>query len=158
MKNEQNNFRVLLRGPKFPVIVIDDCDMLPAFNIKQLCAACYLSAPSDYSKKISVVDCTGEEFLYLSDETALMPTISRKKWTKKEFIDLYNSIETAKEENLQYSPKSLSNKRLADIVHEICKLLGHNNRVWGTARAVPPVPQALCTLSKGRLFNGKNRN
>lgn len=129
MKNEQINFRILLRGPKYPAIVIDDFDILPAFNIKELSTACYLSASLDNSEKISVVDCTGEEFLYLPDETALLPTISRKKWTKKKFIDLFNNSETAKDENLQYSPKSLSNKRLADIVNEICKLLGHNNRV-----------------------------
>ena len=129
MKNEQVKFRILLRGPKYPAIVIGDCDILPAFNIKELGTACYLSAPPDNSEKISVVDCTGEEFLYLPDETALMPTISRNKWTKKKFIDLFNSSETAKEEKLQYSTKGLSNKRLADIVHEICKLLGHSYRV-----------------------------
>lgn len=128
MENEQIYFRILLRGPKYPAIVIDDCDILPAFNIKELGTACYLSAPPDNSYEIHVVDCTGEEFLYISDKTALMPTISARKWTKKKLIDLFNNSDTAKEDNLHYFPKSLSNKRLTDIVREICELLDHNNR------------------------------
>ena len=60
------------------------------------------------------------------EQIALFPGFSRRKWTKRQIIDLFNNSEFAKEENLQYSPKALSNKRLAEIVQEICNMLGHN--------------------------------
>ena len=126
MKDEQEYFRVLLRGPKYPAIVIDADDILPVYNLKELGTACYFSIPAKGSAIVSVVDVTGEEFMYMPDKTALMPGISRKKWTKKRIIDLFNNCETAKEGNMRYPSKSLSNKRLDVIISEICDLLSHN--------------------------------
>ena len=126
MKDEEIFFRILLRGPRYPAIVIDNDDIWAAFNIKELGAACYVSEPPENSDMISVVDCTGEEFLYMPGKTALIPGIGRKKWTKKRIIDLFNDSQTAKEENLQYPSKSLSNKKLTDIVNEICMMIEHN--------------------------------
>jgi len=123
MKKDQVNFRVFLRGPQYPVIVISNNDIYPAFNIKELGTACYSLAPPESLNKISVVDCTGEEFLYMSEQITLAPGIGSKKWTKKKFIDLFNQCVTSQKEGIQYSPKSLSNKRVANIVHEICTML-----------------------------------
>jgi hypothetical protein len=128
MKNEQIHFRILLRSPKYPAIVVAADDILPAFNIKELGTACYFSEPFE-NGRIKVIDNTGEEFLYMPDQIALFPGIARRKWTKARIIDLFNNSETAKEGNMKYSPKSLSNKRVAEIVNEICHLLGHNNRL-----------------------------
>lgn len=83
MKGEKIYFRILLRGPKYPVLVIDDEDIIAAFNIKELGTACYLSTPPENANNVSVVDCTGEEFLYLPEQTALVPWIAGKRWTKK---------------------------------------------------------------------------
>lgn len=123
MKKDELYFRVFLRGPQYPVIVISDDDIYPAFNINDLGNACYLLSPPDSSNSIKVIDCTGEEFLYLSDRITLMPGIGRKKWTKKKFIDLFNQCNTAQKAEIHYSPKSLSNKRVANIVNEICSIL-----------------------------------
>ena len=127
MKKGQVNFRVFLRGPQYPVIVVSNDDIYPAFNIKELGTACYSLAPLENSNKISIVDCTGEEFLYLSDQVTLAPGIGSKKWTKKKIIDLFNNCGTAQKEAIHYSPKSLSNKRLPSIVHEICTMLATTN-------------------------------
>ena len=42
---------------------------------------------------------------------------------KKKFIDLFNNCSIALEEDIIYYPKSLSNKRVATIVKEICTML-----------------------------------
>ena len=134
MKKDQVTFQVFLRGPKYPVIVISDDDIYPALNIKELGTACYSLAPPESSNKISVVDCTGKEFLYLSDQITLAPGIGSRKWTKKKFIDLFNQCSTAKKEGIQYSSKSLSNKRLSSIVHEMCTMLATTRASTVTGR------------------------
>lgn len=123
MKKDQITFQVFLRSPQYPVIVISDNDIYPAFNIKDLGTVCYSLSPPGNSNNISVVDCSGEEFLYLSDRITLAPGIGRKKWTKKKFIDLFNQCSITQKAEIHYSLKSLSNKRVANIVHEICSML-----------------------------------
>jgi hypothetical protein len=127
MKDEQIQFSILLRGPKYPAIVISAEDIWPVFDLNDLGTACYFALPLKGSTMVSIVDVTGEEFLYMPDKTALMPGIGRKKWTKKQIIELFNNSETAKDENIQYPSKSISNKRLDVIFNEICGLLSHNN-------------------------------
>ena len=129
MNDEEIYFRILLRGPKYPAIVISADDIWPAYNLEELGVACYYSLPIKNSTMVSVVDVTGEEFLYMPDKTALMPGIARKKWTKKKIIELFNNSDAAKEGNMQYPLKSLSNKRLDTIITEICGLLSHNNGI-----------------------------
>lgn len=128
MDNDQINFRVLLRSPKYPVIVISDDDIWAASGIEELGAICVLAEAVDDEDKIKVVDCTGEEFWYLPNQYALTPGFLIRKWTKKQIIDLYNNSEASKESNIQYSSKSLSSKRLSRIVTEICDILSHNQR------------------------------
>ena len=80
----------------------------------------------------------------MPDKTALMPGIARKRWTKKKIIDLFNNSDEAKEGNIQYPMKSLSNKRLDIIITEICGLLSHNNGLeqgaFYVAHLMPSVP------------------
>ena len=123
MKEDEVYFKIFLRGPQYPVIVISGNDIYPAFKIKDLGNTCYSLSPPGSSNKISVVDSTGEEFLYMADQTTLAPGIGSRKWTKKKFIDLFNQCSTAKKAEIHYSPKSLSNKRVANIVYEICTML-----------------------------------
>jgi hypothetical protein len=68
MKEDEVYFRIFLRGPQYPVIVISGNDIYPAFNIKDLGNACYSLSPPGSSINISVVDSTGEEFLYMTDQ------------------------------------------------------------------------------------------
>ncbi|MGD9160547.1 MAG: hypothetical protein PVG39_19175 [Desulfobacteraceae bacterium] len=123
ISNDEIYFRIFLRGPQYPVIVISGDDIYPAFKIKDLGNTCYSLSPPGSSNKITVVDSEGKEFFYMTDQTTLAPGIAGKNWTKKRIIDLFNKCITAQEEGIQYSPKSLSNKRVATIVNEICTML-----------------------------------
>jgi hypothetical protein len=123
MTNEQINFKVLLRSPKYPVIVITDDGLASAYNIQQLGTLCVFSEPFDDDDDIKVIDSKGEEFLYFPERTSLFPGIINSKWTKKRIIELYNNSTHATESSEEYPLKSLSSKRLSRIIGDICELL-----------------------------------
>ena len=123
MANEQINFKILLRPPKYPVIVIADDGLYSAYSIKQLGTLCVISEPLDDDDELKIVDSSGSEFIYFPEHTALMPGILNKRWTKKQLIELYNSSVNAEENDITYSQKSISNKKLSQIIGEICELL-----------------------------------
>lgn len=120
---EQINFKVLLRSPKYPAIVISEDGLFSAYNIKQLGTLCVLSETFDEDDKIRVIDSSGYEFIYFQEHKAIMPGILNKKWTKKQIIELFNNSANANETKIKYSLKSLSNKKLSRIIGEICELL-----------------------------------
>jgi hypothetical protein len=123
MSKEQINFKVLLRSPKYPAIVISEDGLFSAYNIKQLGTLCVLSETFDEDDKIKVIDSSGCEFVYFQEHKAIMPGILNKKWTKKQIIELFNNSMNANETKITYSLKSLSNKKLSRIISEICELL-----------------------------------
>ncbi len=123
MGNEQINFKVLLRSPKYPVIVIADDGLYSAYDIEQLGTLCVFSEPLDDDDELKVVDSSGAEFIYFSEHTALIPGIMNKRWTKKQIIELYNASVNAEETNIKYPLKSISSKKLSRIIGEICELL-----------------------------------
>ena len=125
MGKEQINFRILFRSPKYPVIIISSDDLSSASNIEKLGTLCVLSEPSEDDDNVRVIDSTGEEFWYLPEHFVLSPGFFPKKWTKKQVIDLFNSSVNAKEKNIQYPLKSLSNTRLSKIIVDICEILSY---------------------------------
>lgn len=78
MKDEQIYFRVFLRIPRYPAIVIAADDMWPAFDIEELGTTCLASEPIEHSNTIKVIDRNGEEFLYMPDQFALFPGLTRR--------------------------------------------------------------------------------
>jgi len=118
---EQINFKVLLRSPKYPAIVISEDGLFSVYNINQLGTLCVLSETFDENDKIRVIDSSGCEFIYFQEHKAIMPGILNKKWTKKQIIELFNNNANANE--IKYSLKSLSNKKLSRIIGEVCELL-----------------------------------
>ncbi len=119
----QIEFNIILRKPKYPVIVVSNDRLYSAFNIKQLAKSCISSMPIENKTIIQVVDSTGEEFWYSPEQYVLSPGFSFKKWTKKRIIEAFNSSKNAKDSTQEYSMKSLSSKRLEKIVREICEML-----------------------------------
>lgn len=122
MPQEQNEFRILFRRPKYPLIVISVDELMAAFNIRELAVCCITSRPDKDGGVVKCIDSTGEEFWYSPESYAIAPGFAFKKWTKKQIIELYNSSDIVESDN-KYSDKSLSNKRLTQIIADICKLL-----------------------------------
>lgn len=120
---DQIEFRILLRKPIYPVIVVSADRLYSAFGIKQLAEACMFSVPIGNKNHIQVVDSTGNEFWYRPEHYTLTPGFVFKKWTKKQIIETFNNSENAKMISQEYSMKSLSSKRLDKIIHDICTIL-----------------------------------
>jgi hypothetical protein len=123
MKEQEVEFRVLFRNPKYPVIIISQDKLLTGYDIDTLAIA-LLSVPPPYEKDyVKVIDFTGEEFWFYPDKIYLTPGFFPKKWTKKRVIELYNNSSNAKESESNYPLKSLSSKKFSRIIGEICELL-----------------------------------
>lgn len=129
MDQDKIEFKVVLRSPKYPVIIISDNILFPATNINQLAMNCVPLLSSKDQNTVDVVDSTGAVFWYFPERYFLSPGFAPKKWTKKRIIELYNNSLNAKENNKQYSMKSLANKKLSKIVVDICELLRLNKRL-----------------------------
>ena len=117
------HFKVIIRTPKYPVIVVMENSLYPAFNVKQLAEVFFLNYQNDNDRETIVIDSTGAEFNYISEQKALMPNFLSKRWTKKMIIELFNERLTDEEQATEYPFRSLSNKRILQIVGEICELL-----------------------------------
>ena len=114
--------KVIFRSPKYPVIIISRDRLFTGGNHKSIAKALSLASPLDDKKVIQMIDSTGEEFCFHLDLEVLSPGFRFSRWTKKEIIALYNSYQS-KHSDQTYPLKSLSNKRLANIVTEICHLI-----------------------------------
>ena len=78
--------------------------------------------PEKDSDDVKAIDSSGEEFWYSSEHNLFSPGFNRKRWTKKEIVELYNACDSVGDED-RYSTKSLSSKRRERIISDICKLL-----------------------------------
>ena len=116
-------FHILLRKPKYPLIVISSNQLYSAFNIQELSQACVNSSVSEGETYIKAIDSTGEEFWYTPEKYVICPGFGCKNWTKMKIIELYNEKLGEEQKSLQYSTKSLSAKRLEKIVSDISNLL-----------------------------------
>ena len=121
MRNDRKTLSVMFRKPQFPVIVFTGTQILAAKTAAKL-SGLLLSLPRRSSlPHTKIIDPSGEEFWFYSQPAVLAPGFKFKRWTKKQIIDLYNST---RETSLKaYTLGSLSNKRLKQIVTEICGLL-----------------------------------
>ncbi|MDY6970623.1 MAG: hypothetical protein SVR08_18510 [Spirochaetota bacterium] len=123
MNDNKIEFKILLRKPKYPVIIVSADSLHSAFNIQELAESCLSSFPIDDRTYITVIDSTGSEFWYSPENIVLSPGFAFKKWTKKRIIETYNSSRNVNNNLQEYSMKSLANKRLDKIIYDICQLL-----------------------------------
>ncbi|MDJ0915091.1 MAG: hypothetical protein QNI95_16075 [Desulfobacterales bacterium] len=123
MSKEQISFKIIFRSPQYPVIVVTEEGLYSAYNIEQLGTLCVFSEPIDADFEVTVIDSSGDEFKYFTEHTALMPGFLNKKWTKKQIIELYNRNLVPEDNDIEYSLKSISSKKVSRIVGEICELL-----------------------------------
>ncbi len=73
-------------------------------------------------RNYEVVDATGANWVFNTNESYIIPTMSRKK-SKMAIVTSYNSSVNCKTIGVKYSKKSLSSKRFEKIYLDIIELL-----------------------------------
>jgi dTDP-4-dehydrorhamnose reductase len=119
-KMSRTDFGVLFREPIFPVVGIVNDKIVSAFSMETLASILVRFIPSSDEDIVKLVDATGEEFWYSGAQRVLSPGFLGKRWTKRQIIDLYNNQVGS---DPRYSARSLSNKRLSEVVAEISDLI-----------------------------------
>jgi len=119
--------RFLFRHPRFPVICDAQDVVIAAETPKQLYdQICSNELP--LGEQIPVIDVTSEGWVLHTELMVVSPLTLKKRWTKKEVIEVFNKSKTAKEAGLKYPLKSLSSKRFDWIAREIVKLILSANK------------------------------
>ena len=116
-------FRVLLRCPEYPVIILSADRLRTATDLQSLAMACVQSTPHDGKSHVTAVDATGSEFWYSQESYVISPGFIFKKWTKKRLIDLYNQSVNARDTGVMYSDRSLGNKPFVRVFTDLCSLI-----------------------------------
>jgi len=111
---------VFFRRPILPAVGFADDRLFSALDLETLASILVRLGPSAGEDIVRVVDSTGEEFGYSCERRVLSPGFMGKRWTKRQIIDLYNSRTGS---DRRYSARSLSNKRLSEILAEISDLI-----------------------------------
>ena len=98
MPQEQKEFNILFRKPKYPLIVLSKDRLMAAFNIKELAICCFSAKPEKEGGVVKSIDSTGEEFWYSPENYAIAPGFAFKRWTKKQVIELYNNSNSVRKD------------------------------------------------------------
>jgi hypothetical protein len=119
--------RFLFRRPRFPIICDAQDILIAAETPKQLYNQIRsIELPS--GEQIPVIDVTAEGWVLHTDLMVVSPLTFKKRWTKKEVIELFNKSKTAKQADLEYPLKSLSSRRFDRILGEVVKLILSANK------------------------------
>jgi hypothetical protein len=111
-----------LRVPKFPIIVRSLSGLLAANNRRN--AQRILKPEVFPGRKIyDVIDATGEGFSLYGELMTISPLAVKKRWTKKEIVELYNAQSANADGRTHYPTKSLSSKPLGRVIREIADLI-----------------------------------
>jgi hypothetical protein len=114
--------RYLFRRPEFPIICDVQgsliCGKTPDQFLERVIAN---SIPRD--QVFQLVDATGESWSFHTDLMVISPLTTKIRWTKKKLIDLVNNSITAQQVGIEYTAKSLSNKRFDQVIKELVSLV-----------------------------------
>lgn len=113
--------RYLFRKPKFPIICNINNFVFGAKSEKEFIDK-IPSIKFDAKTHFDVIDITSEGWLFSPKLMALSPLTLKKKWMKKEIINLVNNRKN-KNNNNDYSMKKNMNKRLDIIISELVEYL-----------------------------------
>ena len=117
---------VLFRPPRFPVIVFAPGRVGAARSLAGLDKVLATFPQSPSGRDMKMVDLTGEEFCYNAEQSVSTPGFTIRRWTKKQIIGTYNN--SPEGHRLPCRATSLSGRKLADVVTEVCGLISHASR------------------------------
>lgn len=117
--------RSFWRKPTYPIICNIEGHLVGAKSEKTL-AKKLSGLVLDKSKQYDVINSTGEGWLLMAEAMVLSPVnFLKRKWTKLEIVRLYNNRTHKPDPNEKpYSEKSLSTKRLEEIIRDLVDRLG----------------------------------
>lgn len=110
----------LIRLPKFPVLVDLGDRLVYARTLAQL-ETRLVKTKLVGEERRRIIDATAEGFLFDPEHELIVPSISIRRWTKQQIIDLYN--QKRKPGTPELSNASLGNRSLQRIVLEVVELL-----------------------------------
>ena len=108
--------KYVFREPSFPLFLETDFSLLVAkdiYDLEKKIKLSYFKTKSSYY----VIDSKGEGWAYYNDTDAISPLTGKKRWFKKEVIDLYNSF--IKSDENRFNGTSLSSKNFLRLFNEI---------------------------------------
>lgn len=112
----------IFRKPKFPLMGSINGNFISAKNkisFSEKLSDLQLKSDGFYD----FVDTNGEGWSLYVDKMVLSPLTAKKRWTKREIIKMFNDRKnTGCGNQVMYSEKSISTKRLDKIVTEISEL------------------------------------
>ena len=122
--------RCLFRSPEFPLVCDAGSVLVGASSLQDFAVqVATLDLPPDGN--LPVVDASAEGWVFNTEHGVLSPLTTKKRWTKKEVIAMFNSSDAASTLGGQYSERSLSAKRFDRILTEIVKLIRSANKTGG---------------------------
>ncbi len=107
------------RKPSFPIICNVDGDLIVARSPKSFQNALDEYALED-GRVYDIVARSSESWGLHSDQMIVSPVTFKKRWTKREVIDLFND---SRQMTTEYSTKSLSSKRFEKIFNDVVDLI-----------------------------------
>ena len=114
--------KYFFRYPNFPIICNFDNFIVVASNSDEF-ELLLLENKFIEDKIYNIIDSNAEGWAFHADLKVISPLTIKKKWTKKELIQLFNNRSNKKLNSLQYPEKSLSAKRFDKILSEIVSIL-----------------------------------
>ncbi len=119
---ETPTLQYFFRKPRFPVLVSIEGDLICGKSPNTLSRR-LLKSEYVREKSYNAIDIKGEGWGFYPEHWLITPLSLKKRWTKLEIIKLYNSRKNKKNEDIIYSEKSLSTKRLDRIIADIVEIL-----------------------------------
>lgn len=109
------------RKPRFPVIIDTGTELVGARTGAECSKLIARAGVSENEASTSVIDATAEGFSLYPRLMVISALTTKKRWTKSEIINLYNS--RRKPWAPEYPFSSIGNKPVARVVGEIVELL-----------------------------------
>jgi hypothetical protein len=109
----------LFRKPKYPLLIETDSRVVGARSIKRI-DRLFKEAAFVNKKNYIVIDSNGEGWSFVPEHGVISPLTMLKRWNKPKIIKFFNSPLLVKNGSVtRYEPRSLSNKRLEQVIREI---------------------------------------
>jgi hypothetical protein len=110
--------RYLFRKPKYPLLIETDSRVVGARSIKRI-DRLFKEAAFVNKKNYIVIDSNGEGWSFVPEHGVISPLTMLKRWNKPKIIKFFNSLLEKDGSVTRYEPRSLSNKRLEQVIREI---------------------------------------